>query len=178
MLCPGCKATHSFYWITGHFSVCLGVCIIGYAKNGVIANFKNPDIVATRLATGMFRFHFKKDLLDTMDQINSKIFICNLNNTVFAVQMKMANGNFCFPVLMLAEREKCERFQVTIEIQDSKHETAFLDQFNPVPLDMENSDEASLVVHRKRFARKVTDGDMILFALSIKVSEKRSIDDY
>ena len=183
VLCPGCKATLSFCRTEAHFLSCPMIYGIGYIKGLVVTNVsnvkitdhRNTNIVVTSLGGGKFCLCFQKDLLDDVDKNNSTILIFNSNNEVFAVQMKMAHGNISFPVLMLANREKCERFQVTIEIQDCKSETAFRDQFNPVPLDMENSDEASLVVHKKRFARKVTDGDNIKFNLSLKVSEKREI---
>ena len=77
---------------------------------------------------------------------------------------------------MLAEREKCKRFKVTIEIQDANNETAFLAQFNPGPIDMENRDLASLVVPKQRFAKMVTSKEEeIKYELVIKVSEKRAI---
>ena len=55
--------------------------------------------------------------------------IFNLNNEVFAIQKRTENSNFFFGVLMLAEREKCNRFKVAIEIQDVNGETAFLAYF-------------------------------------------------
>ena len=79
-------------------------------------------------------------------------------------------------IRLLAEREKCNRFKVTIEIQDTNSETAFLAQFNPAPIDMENRDLASLVVPKQRFAKMVTSKEEeIEYKLVIKVSEKRAI---
>ena len=79
---------------------------------------------------------------------------------------------------MLTDREKCERFNVTIEIQDSNSQTGYLAQFNAAPVDMKNADVTSLVVSKPNFAKMVTiEGDKIRYALAIKVSEKRAIED-
>ena len=123
-------------------------------------------------------FLIKKSVLaeDKTLDFNLRTEIFNLNNEVFAVQKKMENANFSFGVLMLAEREKCNRFKVTLEIQDANGETAFLAQFNPTPIDMENKDLANLVVPKQRFASMVTsEEDQIIYKLVIKVSEKRAI---
>ena len=77
---------------------------------------------------------------------------------------------------MLAEREKCNRFKVSIEIQDIDGETAFLAQFSPAAIDLENRDLASLVVPKLRFAQMATSKeDEIKYKLVIKVSEKRGV---
>ena len=79
---------------------------------------------------------------------------------------------------MLADRDKCDRFKMTIEIQDVNSKAAFLAQFNPAPVDMENFDQPFFVVHRKRFEKMVTgDGEKVRYKLDIKVSEKRASDD-
>ena len=77
---------------------------------------------------------------------------------------------------MLAEREKCNRFKVAIEIQDTYGETAFLAQFSPAAIDLENRDLASLVVPKLRFAQIATSKeDEIKYKLVIKVLEKRGV---
>ena len=129
VLCPGnskiCKAVLPFCELIAHFNVCTSVGVGYQGTSSVI---------------------FSKDLLDR-ETANMKTKIFKLNDEVFAVQTKMKQNNMSFGVLMLANREKCDRFKVTIEIQDDNSETAFLAQFNPDPVDMKNSDEASLVVH-------------------------------
>ena len=97
---------------------------------------------------------------------------------MYAIQIRMDHKNLSFGVLMLTDREKCERFKVTIEIQDSNLETGFLAQFKPAPVDTKNADVTSLVVPKQNFAKMVTiDGDKIRYALAIKVSEKRASED-
>ena len=157
VLCPGnsslCKATLSFCALNDHFKVCTSVGV-GYQ------------------GTSSVMFH--KDLLDR-ETANIKTKIFKLNDEVFAVQTKMKNSNLSFGVLMLANREKCDKFKVTIEIQDDNSQTAFLAQFNPDPVDMINSDEASLVVHKTKLAKMVTsDEDKFRYKINMKVSEKRS----
>ena len=157
VLCPGnsslCKVTLPFCALSDHFKVCTSV-VVGYQGTSSVV--------------------FKKDISDK-DTANMKTRIFKLNNEVFAVQTKMKNNKFSFGVLMLANREKCDQFKVTIEIQDDISETAFSAQFNPDPVDMKNSDEASLVVHKKKFAKMVTSGeDRIKYKINMKVSEKRA----
>ena len=101
--------------------------------------------------------------------------IFHVNNEVYAIQIKMDKSKLSFGVLMQADREKCERFKVTIEIQDTNSQTGFLAQFNPAPIDMKNEDVNSLVVPKKNFAKMATiDGDKVRCTLEMKVSEKRS----
>ena len=107
-----------------------------------------------------------------------KTLVVRMNNEVFALQQKMENGNIYFSVLMLAHREKCDRFKMTLEIQNNNSKTAFSAQFNPVPVEMEASDEAIFMVQKQRFAKMVTtDGDRIRYKLELKVSEKRANED-
>ena len=56
---------------------------------------------------------FNQNLLDG-DTINWKPAIFNINNEVFVVQRKQAEGKFIFAVSMLAGKEKCDRFMVTL----------------------------------------------------------------
>ena len=118
-----------------------------------------------------------KTLLDGEEaKFETKIF--TLRDEIFAVQTKMNNSKLSFGVLMMAQRAKCERWKVTIEVQDINSETVFLAQFNPTPISMENSEEASLVVQKKRFAEMIpVDGDSFKFDYDIKVSEKRAVFD-
>ena len=56
---------------------------------------------------------FNKNLLDG-DTINWKPTLFNINNEVFVVQRKLADSKFIFAVSMLAGRNKCDRFMVTL----------------------------------------------------------------
>ena len=162
VLCPGnssiCKAILHFWELNDHFKTCTSVKRF---------NHKNMRYLS-----------FQKSILteDNTLNVNLRTEMFNLNNEVFAVQKKMENANFSFGVLMLAERDKCNRFKVTIEIQDANYETVFLAQFNPAPIDMENRDLTSLVVPKHTFASMVTsEEDQIRYKLVLKVSEKRAI---
>ena len=62
-------------------------------------------------------------------------------------------GKFQFTVLMLREREKCNKTMVTIDVQNQgNQETVFLAQFRPTPFSLKSSEEASLFVEKGRFA--------------------------
>ena len=77
---------------------------------------------------------------------------------------------------MLAERERCDQVMVSLGIQKNNSQTAFSAQFNPTPLSMENSDEAILVVEKKRFAKNVSEAEgSFKFDIEIKLSEKRAL---
>ena len=55
--------------------------------------------------------------------------------------------------------------------------TVFSARFNPTPISMDNNEETSLVVLKKRFAHKISnDGDKFKFDCEIEVSEKRALD--
>ena len=163
VLCPGnsrlCETVLPFWQLKDHFITCISVGFIrsnkGNSRYFLLDADKAPNRPCVDLRTEIF----------------------NLNNEAFAVQKRMENGNFSFGVLMLAERERCERFKVAIEIQDTNDETAFLAQFNPAPIDTVNRDLASLVVPKQRFAKMViSEEDKIKLKLVIKVSEKRAIE--
>ena len=68
-------------------------------------------------------------------------------------------------VLVLREREKCNKTMVTIDVQNQgNQETVFLAQFRPTPLSLKNSEEASLFVEKGRFAEALTqEGYKYLF---------------
>ena len=75
---------------------------------------------------------------------------------------------------MLAEREKCERFKITLEIQNNNCKTGFSAQFNPEPVDMKPFDQAIFMIHKEKFEKMGTkDGDIFKFKIEMKVSEKR-----
>jgi len=80
---------------------------------------------------------------------------------------------------MFAHREKCDRFKMTLEIQDINFKTAFLAQFNPAPVEMEASaDKSIFVLRKKRFEKMITsDKEKLRYHLEMKVSEKRANDD-
>ena len=55
--------------------------------------------------------------------------------------------------------------------------TVFSARFNPTPISMDNNEETSLVVLKKRFAHKISnDGDKFKFDCEIEVSEKKALD--
>ena len=160
VLCPGnsssCKATLPFCALNDHFKVCTSVGV-GYQ--------------------GTTSVRISKDYLNR-DGAKLKTKIFKLANEVFAVQTRIDKSKMSFGVLMLADREKCNRFKVTIEIQDDNSETLFSAQFNPDPVDMENCDDASLLVRKTKLAKMVTsDGDRFRYKINMKVSEKRTISD-
>ena len=164
VLCPGnskaCNVILPFCALNDHLMICTSVVVVNHQTTG---------------SSGSCRVWFQKDLLDR-DQISFMTRIFHLNNEVYAMQTKMDNGKLSFGVLMHADREKCERFKVTMEIQDSNLQTGFLAQFNPAPVDLENADANSLVVLKQNFAKMVTiEGDKIRYTLQMKVSEKRQI---
>ena len=94
--CPGenpeCKATLPFSAFNDHIKVC---------KSLFPVNAKSMTS------------SFNQNLLDG-DTINWKPAIFNINNEVFVVQRKLADSKFIFAVSMLAGRNKCDRFMVTL----------------------------------------------------------------
>ena len=122
VLCPGnskmCKTTLPFGELNDHLATCRSV-----------DNVTNQSDACT--------LFLKKACLDEEEaKLTTELF--EIKGEVFAVQKKMENSNLSFGVLMLAVREKCDRFKVTIEIQDMSGETAFSAQFNPTPIDIGN----------------------------------------
>ena len=158
VLCPGnsmnCNANLAFWACYFHFFDCKSLVIL---KPGIGCTMVEMD----------------KTLLDGEEaKFETKIF--TLGDEIFAVQTKMNNNKLSFGVLMMAQRAKCERWKVTIEVQDNNSDTVFLAQFNPDPVDMKNSGGAKLVVEKATFAKMVTsDGQQFRYKLKIKVSEKR-----
>ena len=165
VLCPGeqpeCKATLPFSSFNDHAKVCKSL-------------FQNKT--TRRLSTTS---SFSNKMLDDFDAIIWKPAIFHIDNEVFVVRKKMEDGMFTFTVLMLVEREKCDRFMVTLGINKIENNgTVFSAQFNPTPISMENSEEARLVVPKNRFAQMIDgDGDYFKFDFEIKVSEKRALVD-
>ena len=161
VLCPGssfCKAVLPFSELKDHVKICTA--------------FK-----ANKLVSAVNIFRIDKHILNRGDQ-SFKSRLLQMNNEEFALQQKISNSNISFSVLMLADRYKCDRFKMTIEIQDENSKAAFLAQFNPAPVDMERFDQPFFMVHTKRFEKMVTsDGEKSRFKLDIKVSEKRASED-
>ena len=161
VLCPGnscfcSKSTMPLSELNNHLKICTSV------------NATNQGSSCTLL--------IRKNVFGDGDIVNLRTEIFNINNEVFAVQKTSHYNNFSFGVLMLAEEEKCNRFKVTIAIEDGNSETAFLAQFSPSPIDKKNLDIASLVVQKRMFSKMVkTGGDQIKYKLVMKVSEKREI---
>ena len=89
----------------------------------------------------------------------------HINKETHMVRVEMEKGKFQFTVLMLREREKCNKTMVTIDVQNQgNQETVFLAQFRPTPLSLKNSEEASLLVEKGRFAEALTqEGYKYLF---------------
>ena len=104
--------------------------------------------------------------------------IFQMNNETFALRPWMEDNKFYFDTMMLAEREKCDRFMTTVSILDPKSETTHIGQFNPRPIGPTNTEESMLIVHKKSLAKVFTindDGDFE-FYIDFKVSEKRTIE--
>ena len=163
VLCPGqnsvCKTTLPFSSFNDHAKICKGLSLMNVGEKTVM------DI------------RFKKNFLDrSSNYITWKANLFQIDNEEFVLRKKMANGKFTFTMLMVADRDKCNRFMVTLAINVNKTQTVFLAQFNPTPLSMENSEEASLVIEKKRFAEMISeDGDSFKFDFEINVSEKRAL---
>ena len=107
---------------------------------------------------------------------NTSIF--QMNNETFALRLWMEDNKFYFETVMLAEREKCNRFMTTVSILDPKSETTCIGQFHPRPIGTTNTEESMLVVHKKSIAKVLTinDGGNFEFHNDFKVSEKRPIE--
>ena len=96
--------------------------------------------------SGQCQLTFKKGDLNGAT-INWKTMIFHTNDEVLVVNLKMAEGKFHFSVLMLADKEECERSRVTIcLINPRTEETTFSTQLKPMPLSLQSPEEASLVV--------------------------------
>ena len=80
---------------------------------------------------------------------------------------------FRIECVMLAEREKCDRFLTTILIPDPKFETFFNLQINPAPIGID--EESVIVVHKTSMTKIFTTDDRgkYNFEINSKVSEKR-----
>ena len=144
VLCPGnsklCKVILPFCALNEHLNIC----------TSVFRGFRGSSVFLTN--RGSRGTCFNKLFLDR-DQLIFSANIFNLNNEVYAIQTRMDHKNLSFGVLMLADREKCERFKVTLEIQDSNFQTGFLAQINPAPVDTKNSDVTSLVVPKQNLQK-------------------------
>ena len=87
----------------------------------------------------------------------------------------MRGNNFYFDSVMLAERDKCERFMTTISVLDPNSQTSFNGQFTPTPIGPTHVEESTI---HKRSLSKVfrTEGDNLFLKVEFKVSEKRPIE--
>merc|ERR1711971_1278210 len=128
VLCPGnstdCNSVLAFSELNDHIKICTGIVV---------------DMIDSTFR--LFNCSINKGFL-AEDQLGFKTLVVRMNNEVFALQQKMENSNINFSVLMLAPREKCDRFKITLELQNNNSKTAFSAQFNPSPVEMEASDEA------------------------------------
>ena len=77
-----------------------------------------------------------------------KTQIIHINKEALMVRVEMEKGKFQFTVLMLGEREKCNKWMVTIENQGNQDVSYCL--FDSIQTD--SSQEASLSVETGRFA--------------------------
>ena len=104
----------------------------------------------------------------------------HLKNETFALRAWMRNNNFYVETVMLAEREKCDRFMTTISIHNKLQSAAngFKGQFYPRPVGPTNMEESTLIVHKKSLAKIFTTNaqDEFEFTIDFKVSEKRAFD--
>ena len=97
-------------------------------------------------------------------------------NETFALRLGMRDSSFYFDSVMLAERDKCERFVTTISILDPNSVTSFNGQFTPTPIGPAHSEESILTIHKRSLAKVFkTEGDKLILTIEFKVSEKRPI---
>ena len=129
---------------------------------------------------GKVEFTFGRD---TYENGNGawNVMIFHRKKETFALRLGMRDNNFYFESLMLAERDKCDRFMTTISIPNPKSVTSFDWRVNPRPMGPTNIEESVIIVHKKSLAKVFTeleeDGDLFFFfTIHFKVSEKRAID--
>ena len=85
----------------------------------------------------------------------------HINKETHMVRVEMEKGKFQFTVLMLREREKCNKTMVTIDVQNQgNQDTVFLAQFRPTPLSLKNSEEASLLWRRGDLPKHLNKRDI------------------
>ena len=113
---------------------------------------------------------------DTNSQWNTRIY--HINNEIFGLRVGNCNGNFFFETLMLAEREKCNRFKTTISILDPNDETSFVGQFNPTPIGATHVQGSRLTIEKKSMDTIMTtenDGSR-MFGIDLSISEKKVLE--
>ena len=99
-----------------------------------------------------FIYNFTKESLDG-DCMNWKPQMIHINKETHMVRVEMEKGKFQFTVLMLGEREKCNKWMVTIENQGNQDVSYCLfGSIQTAPFSLKNSEEASLSVETGRFA--------------------------
>ena len=114
-----------------------------------------------------------KDFEDDKGSTTYTTSIFKRKNETFALIFEVVDHKFRIECVMLAEREKCDRFLTTISIPDPKCETFFNWQINPTPI---GADEGSvIIVHKTSLAKIITTNDRgkYKFEINFKVSEKR-----
>ena len=103
-----------------------------------------------------------------------------VKNETFPLRVSMRKNNFYVETVMMAERDKCDRFMTTISIRNKLQSAAngFKGQFNPRPVGPTNMEESTLVIHKKSLAKIFTTNaqDEFEFTIDFKVSEKRAFD--
>ena len=109
--------------------------------------------------------------------MNWKTQIFRMKNETFAMRLGMRDNSFYFTSVMLAERDKCEKFMTTISILDPNFVTSFNGQFTPTPIGPTHIEESILMIHKRSLAKvfKTEEGKFKL-TIEFKVSEKRAIE--
>ena len=103
--------------------------------------------------------------------------IIHMKNETFALRLNLKDDKFYLETLMLAGRNKCDRFMTTVCILNPKSEPTHTWQFNPTPMGPTNIQESIIVVHKTSLANVFkTNQDELEFTLNFKVSEKRPIE--
>ena len=106
-----------------------------------------------------------------------KTQIFHMRNETFALRLSLQNNKFYLETLMLAERDKSDRFMTSVSILNPKSEPSYTWQINPTPMGPTDIQESIIVVHKTSLAKVFkTNQDLFEFAISFKVSEKRSIE--
>ena len=129
---------------------------------------------------GKVAFELKKENYQT-GNASWKTQFFHTKNETFALRMAMRNNNLYIETVMLADRDKCDRFMTTISLVNPKSETSFIGQFNPRPIGPTNIEESTLIIHKrslvnaKVFTTKGED-NVFSFTIDFKVSEKRTFE--
>ena len=125
------------------------------------------------------RTWFTVDADDADDTANSQwnTQIYHMNKEVFGLRLGICNGNFFFETLMLAEKEKCNRFKTTISILDPNDETSFVGQFNPTPIGATHVQGSRLTIEKKSMDTIIrTTHGLRKFVVDFSISEKKALE--